>query len=321
MATLVVVLAAVLAGCSSFMKGGSERANRPLTSATLARLAEIGSTPGAPMVIRVFKQEGQLEVWKQTSGGRYAMFKSYPICKFSGDIGPKFREGDYQSPEGFYTVTPGMMNPNSSYYLSFNVGFPNKFDRVHGRTGSNLMIHGDCKSVGCFAMTDPGIAEIYALARETFRGGNAGFQVQLLPFRMTTAKLVQHSSSEHIGFWQDIKEGYDYFEMTRTPPAWDVCEKQYIFNAASRGSLDAAGVCPPSNRSPELLALIQADADALGKQVVAAQRQADEQAAIKARGEAVNSAVSGFFGGIGNIFTGNQAAAAPVPAPAPVANP
>ncbi|UYN98478.1 MAG: murein L,D-transpeptidase [Devosia sp.] len=300
-AIIVLWLSVGLAACSSFVKdSGPAKANQPLSSAVLTRLAAINSSARAPMMIRVFKQEAQLEVWKQTTSGQYALFKSYAICRFSGDIGPKFKEGDYQSPEGFYNVTPGQMNPYSSYYLSFNVGFPNKFDRVHGRTGSNLMVHGDCLSVGCYAMTDAGIAEIYALARETFKGGNPSFQLQLFPFRMSTAQLVKHADNQHLGFWQDIKEGFDYFELTKTPPVWDVCEKQYIFNPATRGALDPAGACPQSNRSPELMARIQADTDALGQRALVAERKAAEDAALKARGDAVSS----FFSSIGNAVTG-----------------
>jgi murein L,D-transpeptidase YafK len=296
-------LALGLAACSSFVGDkGNAKSNAPLSSAALTRLAEIGSSARAPMVIRVFKQESQLEVWKQTGSGQYALFRTYDICKYSGDLGPKFKEGDYQSPEGFYTVTPGMMNPNSSYYLSFNVGFPNKYDRAWGRSGSNLMIHGDCKSVGCYAMTDAGIAEIYALARETFKGGNPSFQVQLLPFRMSTSTLVAHAENPHVGFWQDIKEGYDFFEVTKTPPVWDVCEKQYIFNADTRQQLDPAGLCPPSREHPTVAAMQQTDREALGARLTslqtAAAREASEAAAIKARGEAV----SGFFAGIGGML-------------------
>lgn len=309
---IMVWLAFGLVACTSFVKGGNEKANRPLSSETLAGLARIGSSPSEPMVIRVFKQEEVLEVWKRTKSGQYALFKQYAICAYSGDLGPKIKEGDYQSPEGFYTITPGLMNPNSSYYLAFNVGFPNKFDRTHGRTGSNLMVHGDCKSVGCFAMTDAGIAEIYALARETFKGGNPSFQIQILPYRMSSTKLAQNASSPHLDFWRNIKEGSDIFELTKTPPVWDVCEGRYIFNAGNRTPLDALGPCPPVNRSPQLLALQASDTAAIGKGQANAERQANEQAAIKARGEAINGAVTGLFGGIGNLFGGKDADIVPV---------
>jgi murein L,D-transpeptidase YafK len=240
----LVAMTFFLAGCSQFV--GDNRHNVPLCKQVLERLAEIGSSPSEPMVIRVYKQSSELEVWKRTRSGDYALLKTYPICKWSGDLGPKFREGDMQSPEGFYDVTPALMNPKSSYWLSFNVGFPNKFDQAWGRTGTYLMIHGDCLSVGCYAMTDDGIKEIYALARETFRGGNSSFQLQLLPFRMTEANLSQHADSPHAPFWRDLKVGTDLFDATRRPPGWDVCERRYVFspNGSSPGPLDPNGVCP-----------------------------------------------------------------------------
>ncbi|MGV3574716.1 MAG: L,D-transpeptidase family protein [Devosia sp.] len=241
---LLLFVGLTLAACSQFV--GDNRQNVPLPKALVDRLATIGSSPTEPMVIRVFKQSSELEVWKRTSSGDYALLKSYPICKWSGELGPKIREGDYQSPEGFYDVTPGMMNPKSNYYLSFNVGFPNKFDQAWNRTGTYLMVHGDCKSVGCYAMTDEGIKEIYALARETFRG-NGSFQIQLLPFRMTEENFAVNASSPHVPFWRDLKVGSDLFETTRRPPSWDVCEKRYVFNRTVPGGapLDPFGPCPP----------------------------------------------------------------------------
>ena len=320
----VLILAWVafaLAACGGFLpKSSDNRHNQPLPSATVAGLRNMGSSPGEAMVIRVFKQEKALEVWKRTNTGQFKLFKTYEICAFSGDIGPKIKEGDRQSPEGFYTITPGLMNPKSNYYLAFNTGFPNKFDRAHGRTGSDLMVHGDCSSRGCYAMTDDGIAEIYALARETFKGGNPSFQLQLFPFRMTVANLARNASSPHIGFWQNIKDGYDLFDLTRTPPTWDVCERQYIFNPAGGGALNPLGVCPPTQPNTALAARQQADRIAFSKAVEAetqratravadAERQAAAEVAAKERGEAINTAVSGFFG---NIFGGRDANIAPV---------
>lgn len=302
---ILVWLALGLAACSNFVKGGDNRHNIPLSGGVVQGLRSMGSGPNEGMVVRIFKEEQVLEVWKRTGSGTYRLFKTYEICAYSGDLGPKFKEGDRQSPEGFYTITPGLMNPRSSYYLAFNTGFPNKFDRAHGRTGSDLMVHGDCSSRGCYAMTDAGIAEIYALARETFKGGNPSFQLQIFPFRMTTANLARHSTSPHLGFWKDIKEGYDYFELTKTPPAWDVCEKQYIFNPAGSGPLNALGACPASVQNAALTAKLQADEADLANKAAAAQkateRKAAEEAAVKERGAAVNN----FFSGIGNIFGGN----------------
>src|SRR5436853_390167 len=139
----------------------------------------------SPILVRLFKQEAELEVWKQDRSGHFALLKTYPICRWSGDLGRKVREGYRQAPEGFYAITPGLMNPASAYYLSFNTGYPNAYDASLGHTGSQLMVHGDCSSRGCYAMTDEQIAEIYSLGRESFFGGQKSFQFQAYPFRMT----------------------------------------------------------------------------------------------------------------------------------------
>ena len=152
------------------------------------------------------------------------------MCRWSGELGPKIKEGDRQAPEGFYNITPAQMNPNSQFYLSFNLGYPNAYDRAHGRTGAHLMVHGDCSSRGCYAMTDDQIAEIYALARESFFGGQRSFQVQAYPFRMTAANFAKHRNNPHIPFWRMLKEGNDHFELTGHEPVVEVCEKRYVFN-------------------------------------------------------------------------------------------
>ena len=200
--------------------------------------------------MRIFKEEAELEVWKQDDSGRFALFRSYPICRFSGELGPKIKTGDRQAPEGFYTITPGLMNPNSSQYLAINTGFPNAYDRANGRTGSFLMIHGGCSSAGCYAMTDEQMAEIYALAREAFFGGQASFQLQAYPFRMTPLNLARHRDSPHMAFWRMLKEGHDHFEVTHLQPRIGVCEKRYIFEAESTASFGPADRCP-AYRVPE----------------------------------------------------------------------
>ena len=330
-ALILLWVAFGLAACGGFLpKSSDNRHNQPLSGLVQAGLRNMGSSPGEAMVIRIFKQEQVLEVWKRTNTGSFKLFKTYEICAYSGDLGPKMKEGDRQSPEGFYTITPGLMNPRSSYYLAFNTGFPNKFDRAHGRTGTDLMVHGDCSSRGCYAMTDQGIAEIYALARETFKGGNPSFQLQIFPFRMTAAKLAQQASSEHLSFWKDIKEGYDLFELTKTPPVWDVCDRQYIFNAAGGGALNAMGPCPAVIHNAALTARQQADESAFvaaveneaqkaARLAAEAERQAAAEAAAKARGEAIG----GFFSGIGDMFGGGKdadvvAVTSGKPAPTPL---
>ena len=143
----------------------------PLSREMTAELERKQMPTESPILIRIFKEEAELEVWKQDKTGRFALLTTFPICRWSGDLGPKIKEGDRQAPEGFYSITPGLMNPDSQFYLAFNMGYPNAFDRSLGRNGAHLMVHGDCSSRGCYAMTDEQIAEIYALARESFFGG------------------------------------------------------------------------------------------------------------------------------------------------------
>lgn len=240
----MALMLAALGACT--MMEGDGKANAPLPGALLSKIKAIGSTPGAPMMMRIFKEDSSLEVWKQTSSGQYALLGTYNICAWSGGLGPKIVEGDRQAPEGFYDITPALMNPKSNYYLAFNTGFPNKFDRAYGRTGADLMVHGDCSSSGCYAMTDEEIGEIFALMRESFAGGNRSVQLEIFPFRMTPDNLARMKGNPNMPFWQNIKAGYDAFEETKKAPHWDVCGKQYVFNkrAADGQPLDAGAACP-----------------------------------------------------------------------------
>jgi len=228
----------------------SEKAARPLPDKMVAEIESKNMDKESPILVRLFKEESELEVWKQDRTGRFALLKTYPICRWSGELGPKIREGDRQAPEGFYTITPGQMNPNSQYYLSFDLGYPNAFDRAHGRTGAQLMVHGDCSSRGCYSMTDEQISEIYALGRDAFFGGQRSFQVQAYPFRMTPKNMARHRNSPHFAFWKMLKEGNDHFEITHMEPRVNVCEKRYVFDAQSPGdpmrplSFSASAKCP-----------------------------------------------------------------------------
>ena len=185
----------------------------------LARsLAAHGFSYGAPVFIRIFKKEGRLEAWvKDSQSGVYEPYKAYPICKYSGGFGPKLREGDGQSPEGFYLISGDQLNPNSAYHLSFNLGFPNEYDQARGRTGSLLMVHGGCKSVGCYAMRDYNMEEIYLLIEASIRSG-ANVPVHIFPFRMKESNLYTHFDPLWNAFWRNLQEGYDMFERTRIPP-------------------------------------------------------------------------------------------------------
>jgi len=225
--------AIALAGCQTDMP--LARALQPLSPQMLAKLEQKHMPMDSPILIRLFKQESEIEVWKQDTSGRFALLKTYPICRWSGELGPKTREGDRQAPEGFYTVRPGQMNPNSHQYLSFDIGYPNAYDRAYGRTGGDIMMHGGCSSAGCYAITDEQIAEIYALARESFYGNQRSFQVQAYPFRMTPLNLVKHIDNPNMPFWRMLKDGNDHFEVTHLEPKVDVCEKRYVFDAEPVG--------------------------------------------------------------------------------------
>ena len=164
-------VAALVLGVFALPALAIDKAHQPVPPAIVATMVAKDMAPNAPILIRTFKKEAVLEVWKQTRAGRYALLKAYPICRWSGQLGPKRKEGDRQTPEGFYPVGPRQMNPNSAYYLSFDLGFPNSYDRANGYHGAYLMVHGTCSSAGCYAMTDKQVGEIYALAR---REGPAG---------------------------------------------------------------------------------------------------------------------------------------------------
>ena len=199
---------------------------------TLKReLAAQGLKYGAPIFIRIFKVPGILEMWVKSNDGTFKNFKSYKTCRFSGHLGPKLKLGDKQSPEGFYFVNTGRLNPWSRFHLSFNLGYPNKYDRYHGRTGSALMVHGNCVSIGCYAMTDAYINEIYALAVAALKAGQPFFRVHSFPFKLESELLSKYSSNPWHPFWSNLKEGYDYFNKYRRPPNVEVADGKYVFGA------------------------------------------------------------------------------------------
>jgi len=250
----------LLAGCQDEMHStlGPGKATRPLKPEVLALMESKGMRKDDPILVRAFKQDKILEVWKRDKTGRFALLKSYPLCTTGGVPGPKIREGDKQSPEGFYTVTPSRMNPNSQFHLAYDIGYPNAFDRAWGRTGAAIMVHGECTgSAGCFIGTNEQIEEIYGLAREAFAGGQRSFQVQAYPFRMTAENLAKNRRSPHLAFWKNLKQGHDHFEVTKLEPKVDVCEKHYVFDAQTKDpnstTFNPTGACP-SFEVPEELA-------------------------------------------------------------------
>src|SRR5450631_3523500 len=299
--TSVALTAGVLlAGCNSdeISLANNAKANQPVPPKLVADMAEKNMDLQSPMLVRLFKQEAELEVWKQDRNGRFALLKTYPICRWSGDLGPKVREGDRQAPEGFYSISPGQMNPQSAYYLSFNTGYPNAFDRALGRSGSQLMVHGDCSSRGCYAMTDEQIAEIYSLGRESFFGGQRAFQLQAYPFKMTPMNMARHRNNPNMPFWKMIKEGYDHFEVTRQEPKVDFCEKKYVFDAAKP---------PDATRDPVFDASAKCPAYVIPAEVASAmadRQQADqaETAKLIAAGTPMARINTGIDGGMNKVF-------------------
>jgi murein L,D-transpeptidase YafK len=244
------VLLLGLTGCQDALESVSNKVEHPLPAKLVNKMKAQDMSTRSPIMMRIFKEEGVLEVWKQKGNGRYDIIASYEICKWSGKLGPKFKEGDRQAPEGYYRIYPYQMNPNSSYYLSFNMGYPNSYDRAYGRTGSNLMVHGACSSAGCYSMTDEQVLEIYGFARDAFKGGQEYFVVEALPFRMTAENMARHRDSEHFEFWKMLKVGYDHFELTKRPPKVDVCERKYVFNQfpqIENASFQANAACPPAS--------------------------------------------------------------------------
>jgi len=252
-----IASAVVLAGCySESAVPVSGRHMQPLSERIVADLESRNMAKGAPILLQIFKEESELEVWKIDGTRRFALLRTYPICRWSGDLGPKFQQGDRQAPEGFYAISPDLMNPNSTAYLAINTGFPNAYDRANGRTGQFLMIHGDCSSAGCYAMTDEQIAEIYALAREAFFGGQKSFQVQAYPFRMTPLNMAKHRNSPHMAFWRMLKQGYDHFEVTRQEPKVDVCDRHYVFDGQSSGKFGPVEQCPAYSVPQEIASAV-----------------------------------------------------------------
>jgi murein L,D-transpeptidase YafK len=299
-ASVALAAGALLAGCNSddISLANNAKANQPVPAKLVADMTAKDMDLQSPILVRLFKQEAELELWKQDRSGQFALLKTYPICRWSGDLGPKVREGDRQAPEGFYSITPAQMNPQSAYYLSFNTGYPNAFDKALGRTGSQLMVHGDCSSRGCYAMTDEQIAEIYSLGRESFFGGQRAFQLQAYPFRMTPVNMAKHRNNPNMPFWKMIKEGYDHFEVTRHEPKVDFCEKKYVFDAAKP---------PDAKRDPVFDASAKCPAYVIPDEVADAVREKQQQdqaetAKLIAKGTPVARMNTGIDGGMNRVF-------------------
>lgn len=261
--TLVSAVIGLLFVSASNTLALADKANAPIPAATLALMATRGTDAASPIVLRAYKKESEIEVWKRNAAGRYVPIKTYPICRWSGQLGPKTKTGDRQTPEGFYTVAKSQMNPNSRYYLSFDVGYPNAYDRAHGSTGSAVMVHGVCSSMGCFAMTDAVAGELFSIAREAFSGGQRAFQFQSFPFRMTAANMARHRTDPNIAFWRQLKEGSDRFEATGEEPVVSVSGGRYAFAPSPDPAKEAAFTALHKDETDRIAALVEEGAAAV----------------------------------------------------------
>lgn len=252
---LLLVSGLVLSGCINTLDVGDGRGDISIPPAMLAKMRSNDMSQAAPVLVRIFKKESELELWKRDKSGRYALLKTYPMCRWSGKLGPKTTEGDRQAPEGFYTVNAGRLNPRSKYYLSFDLGYPNRLERAKGYSGSALMVHGACSSAGCYAISDEYVAELYAVVRDALRGGQRSFQVQAYPFRMTPENMAAYRDDTNFEFWMDLKKGYDRFEVLRQPPQFTYCDGRYRFGNTVDGKspADPLGTCPAFEKEPQMV--------------------------------------------------------------------
>jgi murein L,D-transpeptidase YafK len=230
------ISALLLGGCVQMSLDDLGEPARAIPTTLSSDMRAKGMNEDGQLLIRIFKMESELEVWKMDAAGRYVLLKTYPICRWSGKLGPKKKSGDRQAPEGFYRVSRGMLNPKSEFFLSFNLGYPNRLEAALGYSGEALMVHGACSSSGCFALTDQGVGEIYALLEKSLSAGQAAVQVQSFPFRMSPKNLAEHRDDPNMAFWRDLKKGYDIFEVTRREPKVSMCGGRYLFDATFSGS-------------------------------------------------------------------------------------
>ncbi len=256
--------------------------NTPEVSRLNERLGAAGLTSGAPVFVRIFKAESQLELWMR-KGDAYVLFATYPVCHWSGTLGPKLYEGDKQSPEGFYSVSRRQLHRLGRWRRALNLGFPNALDKSEARTGSYILVHGGCSSVGCFAMTNAVIEEIYGLVEAALKQGQSHVPVHVFPFRMTDANLARYADSAWRDFWQNLREGYDAFERTRRPPRVSVCDKRYLFADATPEEAGDPGPLAVCGETAAVIAILEPlSRAALPRQTISTPLQSEPmQEAIK----------------------------------------
>ncbi len=229
MKKLYLISLLFLTGCSS-LSVDPRRGFAPQNPAIIAASQSVGANANSQVLIRIFKESRELELWRKNSSGTYAFVKTYNICNFSGNLGPKIKEGDFQAPEGFYTVKPHYLNYYSSQFLSFNTGYPNEFDRSHGRTGSFLMIHGGCSSSGCYAIEDAPAQELFTVVRDAFKAGQKEIQLHIYPFKLSNINLYNYKTNKNLDFWLQLRSGYDIFNKDKKDLSIKVVNKRYVIN-------------------------------------------------------------------------------------------
>lgn len=233
----------------AYAEGALPLAGTPELGQFKERLSGAGLKLGDEVFIRIFKAESELEVWMRR-GATFTLFATYPICHWAGTIGPKLREGDRQNPEGFYSVGARQLHRAGRWPSSLNIGFPNSYDKANGRTGSWILVHGGCSSIGCYAMTNAVMAEIFALTEQALRAGQGRIDVHVFPFRMSDTNLARHAASPWIDFWRNLKEGYDAFEETHVPPRVGLCDKRYAIERSAPEEVGAQGPLASCGGSP-----------------------------------------------------------------------
>lgn len=195
-------------------------------------LEELGLVLGDPVHLRIFKEESELELWmKSAREPHYVLFKVFRLTHCAGKPGPKLREGDGQAPEGFYVASPASMRPETKHHLGIDLGFPNHYDKYHGFTGSDLMVHGGANAAGAYALSPKDMEEVYTLAEAGLEDGQKRLRISVLPFRMTDKRMDRawKENSSSLDFWVNLKEGYDFFENVRLPPQVDIKSGRYTF--------------------------------------------------------------------------------------------
>lgn len=227
--TIAILIALSVSACAKF-DVDPRRGLAPQSSSLIEATENAGATTKSPTLIRIFKDSKELELWKMSNNGKFELVRTYDICAFSGELGPKFKEGDRQAPEGFYSISSGQLNYNSIRFLSLNTGFPNLYDRAHNATGNSLMIHGGCDSAGCYAIEDGPIQEVFTAVRDSLKAGQKSVQLQIYPFRMSKWAMYTNSNNKNIDFWRQLKFGYDQFEVTKKPLNVNIVKGKYVIH-------------------------------------------------------------------------------------------